>query len=417
MKLLLVAQRYGRDIAGGAEQLLRQFAERLDARGHRIKVLTSCAASYADWANAFPAGPDEVHGIPVYRLPTRSPRDNRLFAGLDQRVRERDAHSPLSAVVADCWSSMVGPELPDLGRWLDQEAPKFDAVVFSGYMFRTTVEGIPVAASHVPTVVQPVVHDEPYVRLATTRAAFDHAAGVCALTQEEADLIRRRFRPSGVLEVVGGGLGPVPDRFDDALDRFGLTSGRYIVSVGRLEPGKGVTELIEYFGEFRRRHDSDVQLVLVGSNTGALRAADGVVFTGFVDDVTRWTLTAGAQVLIQPSYFESFSLSLAEGWQVGRPALVQGRCAVLDGQVRRSGGGLSYHTYAEFDAALQLLLADPDLRTHLGAAGSRYVQRYEWSTVLDSFERCVQKSIEHWHIDRAKQGVLGRGGVDEGTIE
>lgn len=396
MKLLLVAQRYGHDIAGGAEQLLRQFAERLTARGHRIEVLTSCARSYIDWANSYPPGDELVSGVPVHRLPTAMPRDNRLFGKLDARVREPAPSSPLATVVSEAWSTMLGPELPGLVPWLQRRVPDFDAVVFSGYMFRTSIEGMATAAAIRPTVLQPVVHDEPYVRLPQVRALFDYAAGICALTEEEAALIAARFRPPGLLRVVGGGLGEVPPLGDEVLP-FGLEGAPYVVSVGRVDPGKGTFELIDYIAEYRRRRGSDIRLVLVGSNEAGARVGEGVVITGFVDELTRWRLTAGAEVLIQPSYFESFSLSLAEGWQVARPALVQGRCDVLAGQVRRSRGGLTYTNYSEFEVALDLLLGDPSLRDELGGAGARYVQRYEWATVLDAFERCVEDSVRYWH--------------------
>jgi glycosyltransferase involved in cell wall biosynthesis len=317
----------------------------------------------------------------------------------------------VAGLLAEAWATMVGPELPEIGPWLRREGPNFDAVVFSGYMFSTSNEGIPAAAPVVPTVVQPVVHDEPYVRLPTARTLFDHVAGVCALTEEEADLIRRRFRPAGVVEVVGGGLGEVPE-LDDAVERFGLTGTDYVISIGRTDPGKGVPELVDYFAEYRTRHDRDVRLVLVGSNNAGLNRQDGVVFTGYVDDVTRWSLTAGATALIQPSYFESFSLSLAEGWQVGLPALVQGRCDVLAGQVRRSGGGLTYEDYAGFDAALTQLLADAPLRTALGEAGRRYVRRYDWDRVLDAFEQCILDAIDWWQTSRASEGGPVGGGPD-----
>ena len=56
MRLLYVVQRYGEQIAGGAEQHARAFAERLVERDHHVTVLTTCAQSYVDWANAYPRG-------------------------------------------------------------------------------------------------------------------------------------------------------------------------------------------------------------------------------------------------------------------------------------------------------------------------------------------------------------------------
>ena len=411
MRLLVVVQRYGPEIAGGAEQLIRGFAERLVGRGHEVEVLTSCAVSYQDWANSYRPGTSVGGGVTVHRLPVGTRRSNVLFGPLDSRVRDVAAGVALSPVVSDLWSRMLGPDLPTLTTWLDENIGRFDLVVFSGYMFPTTTLGLPHVASAVPTLVQPVAHDEPYLRLPSVRPIFQHASGICALTDEEAELIRRRFRPEGVIRVVGGGVEqpsePDPDRVGAVLERLGIVGRPYVVSVGRIEAGKGTPELVDYFAEHIERRNSDLQLLLIGQNLANLRRKRNVVFADYVSDEDKWALIAGAEVLVQPSYFESFSLSLVEGWRHGRPALVQRRCDVLAGQVRRSGGGLSYSTFAEFDAALDLLMSDPELRRDLGEAGRRYVHRYDWEVVLDEFERLATDAIHHWRSDDRRSSRPG----------
>ena len=85
-RLLFVVQRYGREVAGGAELLCREFATRLAARGHSVEVVTSCALNYVDWANHYPAGTAELDGVTVHRLPVAHQRDDRLFEALNTRV-------------------------------------------------------------------------------------------------------------------------------------------------------------------------------------------------------------------------------------------------------------------------------------------------------------------------------------------
>jgi glycosyltransferase involved in cell wall biosynthesis len=81
---------------------------------------------------------------------------------------------------------------------------------------------------------------------------------------------------------------------------------------------------------------------------------------------------------------------LSEAWAHRKPALVQGHCDVLEGQCRRSGGGLPYRGFAEFEAAVGLLLEDGRLRDRLGAAGRRFIEeRYRWDAVLDRYDRLV----------------------------
>ena len=108
---------------------------------------------------------------------------------------------------------------------------------------------------------------------------------------------------------------------------------------------------------------------------------------GYVPDDLREALLSRAEVLIVPSPYESLSIVLLEGWNHGIPALVNGRCKVLDGQVRRANGGLSFRSALEFEEALAYLLARRDLRTALGRQGHQYVeQEYRWPTVMRRVE-------------------------------
>jgi glycosyltransferase involved in cell wall biosynthesis len=82
---------------------------------------------------------------------------------------------------------------------------------------------------------------------------------------------------------------------------------------------------------------------------------------------------------------------LAEAWAMRRPAIVQGRCEVLAGQCHRSGGGIPYCGFAEFEVAVDALLYDPVQCAHLGEMGRRYVEaRYSWSVVMGRYERLLE---------------------------
>jgi glycosyltransferase involved in cell wall biosynthesis len=409
VRLLFVVQRYGERVAGGAEQLTRQFTERLAARGHHVEVVTSCAEHHSDWANAYPAGTTELDGVVVHRIPVRRPRDNRLFSSVNARVWV-PGPVPISGVLADAWADAIGPDLPTLGERLVAIHDRFDAAVFSGYLYETSTHGLPALAPLLPSVLMSVAHDESLLRLPSVRRLVDHAAGICALTPEEAALIVRRFRPSAAIEVVGGGIEAPPQDDDDAALRAtaGVGHRPYIVSVGRIEPGKGTIDLIDMFEEYSARGRRDLDLVLVGSNVFMVPPSEHHTITGFVDEATKWAILRGAEVLVQPSYFESFSLSLLEGWLAGVPALVQARCDVLAGQTRRACGGIGYQSFSEFSAALDLLVERPDIRDELARNGAAYAARYQWDDVLDRFESLVDRSIGAWRSRRVPRAERNR---------
>jgi glycosyltransferase involved in cell wall biosynthesis len=108
---------------------------------------------------------------------------------------------------------------------------------------------------------------------------------------------------------------------------------------------------------------------------------------GRVSDAERDALLQGALALAIPSPFESLSIVLLEAWNRGVPAIVNGHCAVLKGQVRRANGGLYYRSSAEFAEAVETLRAGDADRRSLGAQGLAYVEReYRWPTVMARVE-------------------------------
>lgn len=392
MRLLHVVQRYGREVAGGAELACRLLATRMAARGHEVHVLTSRARSYVDWADHYPAGEEEIDGVVVHRLSVDRPRDDRRFGELNRRAAY--GHQPVALPLQREWMRAQGPSLPGLRPWLAREAAGFHAVDFWTYLYRTTHDGLPEAARRTPTLLHPTAHDEPALRLSIFDGLARLPDAIVCLTLEELHLVQRRFRPRAHTAVVGLGVDMAPG--DATKFRAGAGGGSgvgdapYLVCVGRIDPGKGTDELVAFFATYKARRPGPLKLVLVGEPVRPLAPHPDVVVTGWVDDDARRGAVAGALALVQPSYFESFSLVLVEAFALGTAALVQGRSDVLAGHARRSGGAIPYEGYAEFEAAVDWLLEGPDLARRLGAAGRAYVERdYGWDRVLDRYERVV----------------------------
>jgi hypothetical protein len=104
---------------------------------------------------------------------------------------------------------------------------------------------------------------------------------------------------------------------------------------------------------------------------------------GFLPDADKFDALAAADVLIMPSPFESLSIVALEAWALGKPVLANGRCDVLRGQCLRSGGGLFYDTFEEFDEALYALEGTGPLGTVLGQRGREFFTR----KYLEMFDR------------------------------
>lgn len=389
MRICFVVQRYGEGVVGGAEKYVESMATGFAAEGHEITVVTSCATSYSDWADVFPPGRSIDRGVAVHRLPVRAPRDNDRFIPL--HLRAVDVFDvPLWPWAQDRWSQVMGPDLLGAEAVVANEAARNDATVLVGYHYAQTLRLTRVAAAHGPTIVIPTAHPEGAFHVGRVREVFEHADHVISLAPEEGELVARTYDCGERITVVPCPVEPIEAPPAAAVERavasVGVRAGEYAVVVGRVDPAKGSDDVVRFTAAYRAAVDPGFELVVIGPGGDATSDAPGVRPTGFVDDDTRIALVAGAGVVVQPSYMESFSLALIEGWLLERPAMVQGRSRVLEGHVRRSGGGLAYTDYLSFEAAMATIRSRPDVAAALAARGRAYsLHEFAWSRVAPAF--------------------------------
>lgn len=393
MRLLFAVQRYGTEVAGGAEMACREVATRLAARGHEVHVVTSAARSYMTWENEFDVGAEEIDGVIVHRLPTRRPRDPATFDPVNARVVALGNRA--SDVVQRSWQWLQGPDLPDLEPFLERHAAEFDAAVFFTYLYATTNRGLPVARHRTTTALVPCAHDEPALRLRINRATFERADRHLFLTPEEAALISRTFPVRVPSHTVGLGTdvgldgGPDPSRCE-AFRAEHANGSEYLTFVGRIDPNKGADWLADVHVARAEVRDDGLPLVFVGDPVVELPGHPTLRTTGWVSSAEREAALAASLALVHPSPYESFALTLIETWALGRPVLVHRRSPVLAGQVGRSAGGLLFEDLASYDVAVEALLERDGLAEQLGERGRAYVDRHHrWDATLDRWERAL----------------------------
>ena len=390
MKLLYTVQRYGEDIVGGSEAACRQFAEQLVRRGHHVEVVTSCAQSYVDWADEYEPGTTEINGVIVHRLRVAELRSMEKYGSLNDWTFM--GPRPLPLFQQQRWTRLMGPQLKNYSTWLRTHASRFDAVIHMTYLYATTTMGLPVTSGSVPTILQPTAHDEPAIWVRQYDTVFRLADAFMFFTPEERQTVADRFdfEPDGAVIGIGMEVHLQADA-GQFRRRFDLGDRPYLMYVGRIDTAKGVLEAFRFFEAYKARNPGPLLFVFAGEAVFDLPNHGDVVQVGFLDEEMKRSALAGCLALLQPSYFESFSIVLCEAWLQGRPALVQGRSDVLAGQARRSGGALPYQGFAEFEAALDLVVDDPVLADQMGQSGRRYVEAsYNWPTVIDGVELAVE---------------------------
>jgi glycosyltransferase involved in cell wall biosynthesis len=438
MKLAIIIQRYGAEVLGGSEHLCRLLAERLAAQ-HDVEVLTTCARDYQTWKNEYSEGSDRIRGVTIRRFANSTIRDIDAF----NRYSEWIYHQPHSRADEMEWLKQQGPWCPGLIEYLRRHQQEYDILLFFTYLYAPTVLGLEINPGK--SVLVSTAHDEPAIKLEIFKEVFARPASLCYLTDSERQFVQTQFLERPLLEdVIGVGVdlppqqryprvteeaappesagstdasgpsagdGPGDAGNGDATDdesaardypshlltrgsvfrRRHRLHGPVLLYGGRIDPGKGCEELIEYFSGYIKE-GGDATLALMGVKMMVLPEEPYIRFAGLLSDAERLQALEAATVVSCPSPYESLSLLALEALSVGTPILANARSTVLVEHCVKSNGGLYYASRDEFVECLKVLVSDSRLRAALGRNGRDYIRRnYRWDVVLGKYERIFAK--------------------------
>jgi glycosyltransferase involved in cell wall biosynthesis len=420
VKLGVVVQRYAADLSGGAELHARYIAERLSKHAE-VEVLTTCARDYVTWKNEYPEGSDRVRGVTVRRFAVTETRDINSFNQFSDWIFN-NSHTRDDEME---WLRRQGPWSPALIDYIARHQQTYDALVFFTYLYAPTVLGLQMAPGR--SILVPTAHDEPAIRLRLYQDLFKQAKAFAYNTEVERRFLNRTFEIHALAEeTIGCGVDLLHGRHEPARDEANGTvpldeldladakdddqplpphiSGRgamfrrrhrlygsFALYGGRIDPGKGCEELIEYFSSYVHA-GGDASLILMGVKLMQLPEERWIRFAGLLSERERLQALEAATIVVVPSPYESLSLLALEAFAVGTPVLANARSDVLVDHCLRSNAGLFYADRDEFVEGLKLLLADHRLRSAMGRNGKEYVRRnYRWDVILSKYDRLLAK--------------------------
>lgn len=396
--LAVVLPRYGADLGGGCETLLREIVCHLAGRRfspeicpllgglERIEVWTTCAKDHRTWENYHPPGVSFEDGFPVHRFPVDE-RNLDVFIGRELDIAAGRRLHPNQQLD---WLG-AGVNSKGLYAHIAQSGKEFDALLFGPYLFPTTFWGGLIHPEK--SILVPCLHNEPYAYQDVFGALFRGVRGIVCNAGAEADLVADIYGAADMIPksaVVG--MGFEKSNAPKPLSRSN-TNTPYLLYSGRKEEGKNLHRLIEWYQPLRAKFP-ELQLVLIGSGEIQFlkELPQGVVDRGFVSEEEKLEIMSGALALCQPSVNESFSIVLMEAWLQKTPVLVHGHCAVTREHATRSQGGLYFTNAQEFFEVVSRLMHNPTFVQTLGENGYRYVsEEYSWDAVLSRLESAFAK--------------------------
>lgn len=251
------------------------------------------------------------------------------------------------------------------------------------------------------------IHHSAFARR-TARALLGSAAAVVAnsqWTREQAQTVLRELGLDPLAERVRVvPLGTDPAQFRPGLDtrevraRYRLESGKWVLTVARLEPYKGVDTSLRAVAQVRKAgHDIGYLVVGAGKKKDAFKKlaeelgiADAVRFVGTVPEKDLPALYNSAEAYLgvsrraEGSRVEGFGIALAEASACGLPVIAGRSGGVAEAvQEGETGFVVDPEDPAGTAEALTRLLSDQLLARRLGQAGRKAVEtHYNWDRVV-----------------------------------
>jgi len=173
---------------------------------------------------------------------------------------------------------------------------------------------------------------------------------------------------------------------------------KYILFVGRIEPRKNLTGILEGFDFVKKRGHTDVCLVIVGQQdkifqestlSEAVRRmglSSDVLFTGGVSEKDLAILYNGALVLAYPAFAEGFGLPVLEAMACGTPVITSNTTSLPE-VVGDAAVLINPQDHGEIARSLEQVLADEALRRALSAKGLKRSETFTW-------EKAAQQTVQ-----------------------
>jgi len=373
---------------GGMSVYIRELARELGKAGHAIDIYT------------------RIHDPNDPRMEDLA--DNvrliHLKAGREARIQKMDVYFSL-------------PEFTfNLENFWKYNNLKYD-VVFTHYWMSALVgkylwetQRIPyIAMYHTLGAVKNAIgigEGEPELRVASEReTVHDCRRIIVATEQEKDDLIRYYDAAPDKIGVVPCGVNMELFSLSDkaaARSLLGLGDEKVLLFVGRIDPLKGIDNLIQSLPLLKENH----KLVVVGGDENSRKELEGlkslasglgvldkVDFCGLVKQEKLPVFYSAADVCVVPSYYESFGLVPLESLACGTPVIATA-VGDLANIIKPGINGciVADNSPQKLADAIALVLEKNDQGSKLDVRTS--VNRWAWSHIAEKIAAEMQAVLE-----------------------
>ncbi|HCR37673.1 MAG TPA: transferase [Opitutae bacterium] len=271
----------------------------------------------------------------------------------------------------------LGPGMGNYGYsqlwtpWISKHAKQYDAIIIHGlwqYHGLGTVRGL--QKTGVPYYIFPHGMLDPWFKQANKlkhlkkniywklieNKILSHSKAVLFTCEEEARLAKSTFTPYKANEaIVGLGIEKSPTHEDASKEAFfnafpELKNERILLHLGRIDPKKGIDNLIRAFKEITQTKNlTDLNLVIAGPSADkhyiqslkeeARGTLSPIHFLPMLSGPLKWGAFFASEAFISPTHQENFGIVFAEALSCSTPILTTHQVNIHS-TIEQSGAGL-----------------------------------------------------------------------------
>ncbi len=381
---------------GGMSVYIRELARELGKQGHLVDVFTRI---------------HDPKDSQIYSL-GQNTRLIHLKAGENEEIHKLAVYSHLPDFACN------------LESFRKHNGLQYD-LVFSHYWLSAWVGKYLQQWWHVPHITMfhtlgavkntlGIGEDEPELRIEMERDLARNCHHIIASTEKEKeDLVRHYGASPQRISVIPCGVNlelfkPVGKEI--ARQQLGLADDNIVLFVGRVEPLKGIEQLLKAIPYLP--NIQGLRLVLIGGDEHSqdkleelqelccrLHIQDSVTFLGLIKHEQMPYFYSAADVCVVPSYYESFGLVALESLACGTPVVATDvgdlRNVIRQGETGYIVTDNTPHRLAD-KIALLLSRTSPDIKSALSIRAS--VGRFSWPNIAETVIREFQLVLANYLV-------------------
>jgi glycosyltransferase involved in cell wall biosynthesis len=229
------------------------------------------------------------------------------------------------------------------------------------------------------------------------------ANGIICISESIADRVSRKYSRDVAVIPNGAALAQI-SKNSSVIKKYGLTRGKYILSVGRFVPEKGFHDLIEAFD-----HIEEWKLVIVGEADHPDRYSlnlrekatknKNIVLTGSLTGESLCQLYSHAGLFVLPSYYEGLPIVLLEAMSYSLPCIASdipaNRDLELDNDRFFKAGDIQ-----ALSAKIKQFIGVPLTFKERRSQTKKIAERYDWNKIADNTLKVYKQALNHTSWDQ-----------------